>query len=391
MVFLFEIATEANKAIQLLEQKGYEAYLVGGCVRDYILKRPTNDYDITTNATPDEIKAVFCDFKVIETGIKHGTVTVLINNIPLEITTYRLDGDYKDNRHPEFVEFSKKLSDDLCRRDFTVNSLAYNGDIVDYFGGIDDINAKIIRCVGDPDRRFNEDGLRILRALRFASVLGFEIEDNTGLSIISNKHLIKNISAERIADELKKLLLGTNAFEIIKKYGVVFSEIFDGTDFTDRADSISKCPIDIAVRMSSFFLFDEDYKNHLSYLRLDNRLYGRCISAIGNYSYIIKPDKTDVKKFLRLYGVQALDDVLLLKQAEGTDVSFVREIFCSVIGNNECFAVSELNIKGDDLISLGLKNKEIGEKLNLLLDLVIEGKLDNDRDVLYKYIRENIQ
>ena len=187
-----KVSLEAKMVLELLENSGFEAFLVGGCVRDSLLNRPFSDYDVTTNASPSEVKKVFSDYRVIETGIKHGTVTVILNGLPVEITTYRIDGEYKDNRHPEEVRFSTKLEDDLCRRDFTVNALAYNSELIDLFGGVSDLKSRLIRCVGDPDVRFNEDGLRILRALRFSSVLGFEIENATACSVIRNRHLLKN-------------------------------------------------------------------------------------------------------------------------------------------------------------------------------------------------------
>jgi len=387
---LLEISYEARLALRLLEENGFEAYLVGGCVRDYILKRPFNDYDITTSATPDEVKKVFYKFRVIETGIKHGTVTVLIDSVPIEITTYRVDGDYKDNRHPETVEFSKKLSDDLCRRDFTVNALAYNKNIVDMFNGIDDLNKKLIRCVGDPDKRFNEDGLRIIRALRFASVLGFDIEEETGKSIIKNKHLLKNVSSERIFEELKKLLCGVNSKNIIEKYGVVFDELFNGKNFSKRAESIDNCPYDINVRTASLFLEDNFFREDLSMLRVDNKFYNRCINAINNYSCELNADKISVKKYLNRFGGQTLTDVLYLREAEGYDVFGIREIYQEIKANKECYLVSELDISGADLILLGYKDKQIGDALNLLLKLVIEEKLPNTREELYKYAKENL-
>ena len=182
-------------ASDLLKSNGFEAFLIGGSVRDYIMGLPIGDIDITTNATPQQVKSVFCDFRVIETGIKHGTVTVLIDNEPLEITTYRSEGAYSDNRHPDCVTFSQSLSDDVVRRDFTMNAIAYDfsDGFCDLVGGIKDINNQTIRCIGDAETRFREDALRILRALRFSSVLGFSIEKNTEEAIHKCKDLLKNI------------------------------------------------------------------------------------------------------------------------------------------------------------------------------------------------------
>ena len=181
-------------ALNMLKENGFEAYLIGGSVRDFIMELPIGDIDITTNATPNQVKEVFKDFRVIETGIKHGTVTVLVDNEPIEITTYRSETTYSDNRHPDSVSFSNSLEDDVIRRDFTMNAIAYNfqNGFCDYTGGIDDIKNKTIRCIGDAELRFREDALRILRALRFSSVLGFTIEEKTSLAIHKCKNLLKN-------------------------------------------------------------------------------------------------------------------------------------------------------------------------------------------------------
>ena len=200
-----EIPSEVLQALKLIESKGHEAYLVGGCVRDFIMKKKPYDFDITTSAKPNEVKEIFHLFTTFDQGIKHGTVGVKINKLVIEITTYRIDGEYLDARHPSDVKFTTFLIEDLKRRDFTINALALdkNYQIVDHFGGINDINNKIIKCVGDPNTRFNEDALRILRALRFASVLGFRIEEETSKAILDNYHLLEKVSIERIYSELK--------------------------------------------------------------------------------------------------------------------------------------------------------------------------------------------
>ena len=208
-----ELSKAAEKAIFMLEKAGFKAFAVGGCVRDFLLGKKPTDFDITASALPEETKAVFKNEPVIETGIKHGTVTVLMEGEPLEITTFRIDKNYSDNRHPKEVLFTRSLSEDLSRRDFTINALAFsqNTGIIDLFGGVSDLEHGIIRTVGNPDKRFGEDALRIMRALRFAAVLGFEIEEKTALSIKKNCALLKNISAERVFLELSKLLCGKDA------------------------------------------------------------------------------------------------------------------------------------------------------------------------------------
>ena len=211
----FKKASET--AVKMLKDCGFEAFLIGGSVRDYIMKMPIGDIDISTSATPTEVQKVFKDFRVIETGIKHGTVTVLIDNEPLEITTYRSESTYSDNRHPDSVSFSKKLSDDVIRRDFTMNGIAYDFDneFCDLVGGLQDIKNRTIRCIGNAETRFNEDALRILRAMRFSAVLGFEIETETKKAIHKCKDLLKNISAERIREEFTKLICGKNAYSVL--------------------------------------------------------------------------------------------------------------------------------------------------------------------------------
>ena len=204
---------KVKKIISMLEDSGFEAFAVGGCVRDSLLGKEPTDYDITTSALPEETKEVFKNEHIIETGIKHGTVTVLMESEPFEITTFRIDKDYLDNRRPEKVLFTRSLEEDLARRDFTINAMAYSEKtgLIDVFGGASDLEHGIIRTVGDANARFNEDALRIMRALRFSSVLGFEIEEKTAFSVFKNRKLLKNISAERIFSELKKLICGKDA------------------------------------------------------------------------------------------------------------------------------------------------------------------------------------
>ncbi|MBQ3562784.1 MAG: tRNA nucleotidyltransferase, partial [Clostridia bacterium] len=224
---MFNLPHQVDFALNKLIAAGYEAFIVGGCIRDILRQKAPSDYDITTSAEPEQTKAVFEGEKIIETGLKHGTVTLLKDGMPLEITTYRIDGAYADNRRPTSVQFTKSLTEDLARRDFTINAMAFSKKtgIVDPFGGEADLQNKIIRSVGDADRRFNEDALRLMRAIRFASVLGFKIEEKTKISIFKNKNLLKNISSERIAAELVKLLCGKNAKQIIIDYFEVLEVI----------------------------------------------------------------------------------------------------------------------------------------------------------------------
>ena len=224
-----QISSKAKIVINALADAGFSAYVVGGCVRDYFLGNQTSDTDITTSAKPCELEKILADknIKVVETGLKHGTVTAVIDKTPLEITTFRADGEYRDSRHPQSVEFVEDIEQDLKRRDFTVNAMAYNDErgLVDLFGGREDIENRIIRTVGEPDARFKEDALRIMRALRFSSVLGFEIEEKTKKSIFDNMYLLENISAERIFSELSKLLCGKNVLNVLNEFRQVIGVI----------------------------------------------------------------------------------------------------------------------------------------------------------------------
>ena len=206
----FNLPEFVKKALIRTNEAGEEAFIVGGCVRDILMGKTPHDWDITTSAKPEKTKEIFSSFKTVDTGLKHGTVLVLIDGEPLEITTYRIDGEYTDCRHPDSVSFTSDIENDLSRRDFTVNAMAYNDEkgLVDLFGGEDDIRNKIIRCVGDADKRFNEDALRIMRALRFSSTLGFTIESETKKAILKNRELLNNVAKERISTELLKLLCG---------------------------------------------------------------------------------------------------------------------------------------------------------------------------------------
>ena len=217
---MIKIPKDVQQVLNILKKNGFQAYVVGGCVRDSVMGRTPLDWDVTTNAMPDEIKKAFASFKTVDTGIQHGTVLIISGETPVETTTFRIDGSYSDNRHPDSVKFTPSLKEDLARRDFTINAMAYNEEegIIDCFGGIDDIKNKVIRCVGDPDKRFNEDALRILRAIRFSSVLGFGIEKETQESVIKNKNLLSNIAVERIDTELTKLLCGDNVFDVLDDY-----------------------------------------------------------------------------------------------------------------------------------------------------------------------------
>ena len=394
----FIVPEAVKQAMEIMKENGYESFIVGGSVRDFLMGKTPSDFDITTNATPEETKKCFSEFKVIETGIKHGTVTVLINHEPIEITTYRIDGKYTDNRHPESVEFTVNLEDDLSRRDFTVNALAYDGEkrIVDLFFGKEDLKNRIIRCVGEPDKRFSEDGLRILRALRFSSVLDFSIEKETEESIRRNKNLLKNISKERILTEISKLLCGINAKDVLLNFREVFEglipEVEKFTDYEKNVVALSKVAPLKEIRFSAFFSECKNPEKVLKALKSDNKTINKVKALTSGLKTEISDDKISIKKMLVTRDIDELLLVLELKRAFGEDeekCERIKKIIKEIEKNRECVKISELLITGTDIIELGeKKGKRVGEILTILLNNVIEGKIKNNREELILSARE---
>lgn len=433
------IPEQVDMILKRLEADGYEAFCVGGAVRDSIMGIAPGDWDITTSALPEETRKVFADFKTVDTGLKHGTLTVIIDHKPYEVTTYRIDGEYNDNRHPETVSFTRNLKDDLARRDFTVNAIAYNPrcGIVDHYGGQDDIYNSIIKTVGDPDRRFNEDGLRIMRALRFSSVLGFPIEKETADSVHRNKELLKNISAERINIELTKLLCGKNVFNILMEYSdvlsVVIPEIAPAVGFKQYGKkhaydvwehichTVDTIPDDRILRLTMLLhdlgkvpthklndKGDSTFKNHafvggemvreiLTRLKFDKKTINRVSFLVGNHDFEPPESKIDLKKHLKTKTPDDIRTLLTIKKSdrgalsesyrdisEGTALTlrWLKEIE----ENNECCRISDLAVNGNDLSERGITGEDIGKTLNELLDMVIEGKIPNTKTDLLTYL-----
>lgn len=433
------IPEQVDMILKRLEADGYEAFCVGGAVRDSIMGIAPGDWDITTSALPEETRKVFADFKTVDTGLKHGTLTVIIDHKPYEVTTYRIDGEYNDNRHPETVSFTRNLKDDLARRDFTVNAIAYNPrcGIVDHYGGQDDIYNSIIKTVGDPHKRFNEDGLRIMRALRFSSVLGFPIEKETADSIHRNKELLKNISAERINIELTKLLCGKNVFNILMEYSdvlsVVIPEIAPAVGFKQYGKkhaydvwehichTVDTIPDDRILRLTMLLhdlgkvpthklndKGDSTFKNHafvggemvreiLTRLKFDKKTITRVSFLVGNHDFEPPESKIDLKKHLKTKTPDDIRTLLTIKKSdrgalsesyrdisEGTALTlrWLKEIE----ENNECCRISDLSVNGNDLSERGITGENIGKTLNELLDMVIEGKISNTKTDLLTYL-----
>ena len=433
------IPNDVKIILERLKNAGFEAYCVGGAVRDSIMNVTPGDWDITTSALPHETKELFKDFRTVETGLKHGTLTVIIDKTPYEITTFRIDGEYGDNRHPEKVTFTNRIGDDLARRDFTVNALAYNEEhgLVDLYGGKDDIYTGIIRTVGDADIRFQEDGLRIMRALRFSATLGFEIQEKTKESIHKNKDLLKNISAERITVELTKLICGKNAFNILMEYPDVVSvfipEIAPAVNFTQYGKkhaydvwehichTVDTIPQNRILRLTMLLhdlgkvpthklneKGDSTFKNHatvggemakeiLTRLKFDKKTINRVSFLVGCHDFEPPETKTELKKHLKTKTPEDIKTLLVIKKSdrgalsesyrdisEGTaqTLKWLEEIEI----DNECCTIPQLAVNGKDLEKNGLKGEEIGTTLNKLLDAVIENKVENTKADLLTYI-----
>ena len=394
------IPKEVDKALNILHGNGFEAYIVGGCVRDSILGLHPSDWDITTSAKPNEISRCFRGYRTIETGIKHGTLTIIVDKMQIEITTYRIDGEYSDHRRPDKVSFTDNIKLDLMRRDFTINALAYNkNEIIDLFGGIDDIRNKIVKCVGNPDERFNEDGLRILRALRFASVLNFDIEKNTSESIHRNKNLLNNISGERINTEFNKLLMGSNFRKIIVDYRNII-EIFIPNLNTLSCEEM-ECRLNAMKELNSIILrltlllYKAEAPNKiLMSLKYDNKTIDTVKLLSSGIDEKIYSEPVNIKRWLYKINYENLYNLIKIKKAlfksECKDLINSEKIMNEIIETNQCYSLKTLEIGGQDLIAAGIPEGEnIGRILNKILDDVIEGKLKNERNVLLNYINEN--
>lgn len=438
-----DMPKNVDTAINLLQSAGFEAYAVGGCVRDSLLGKIPNDWDITTSAKPEDMKSVFADFHCIDTGIKHGTVTVVIDGEPLEITTFRLDGEYEDNRHPKSVTFTSDLGADLGRRDFTVNAMAYSKmtGTVDLFGGQNDLKNKIIRCVGDPDRRFNEDALRILRALRFASALDFEIEEKTAQSLLKNRALLGNISEERIAKELLKLVCGKGAKRILTDFAPVLFEILPELQpmYKNSHDNPHHCydiyehtliaveSIDPEPTLRFAMLlhdcgkpavkkFDENGVAHfyghqrisaeisaqiLARLKVSNKFRDEILFLVSNHDRWELYENTEkMPRYLSKFG---LDGVLKLLKVMRADVlaqspeyryrldqiADAEEIAKNLAAQKPCLSLSELQINGRTLMDIGIpQGRKLGAVLAQLLDEVIDGVTKNTQEALTTRARE---
>ena len=386
--------SEGSKlVINTLNNAGFEAYAVGGCVRDAIINIQITDWDITTAATPNEVKEVFSDKKIIDTGIQHGTVTLLICNESIEITTFRMDNDYEDHRRPSKVKYSKTLEEDLERRDFTMNALAYHPEkgIVDLFGGAVDIENKVIKCVGDPNKRFEEDSLRILRAIRFVSKLGFEIEKNTKEALFEKKELLSFLSKERITKELLETLNGKNVSTALVDYKDIWKVAVDNID---KAITAEVCFDDLMpdeiLRLSRLLLplCEEKLLVVLQSLRLSRQQEKR-IKQIHSYQNVeFNADSKQLKHLMSKVSFELFDDLVELF---ADNKEMIKKMKAEVVNENQCFQTSMLDVSGIDLQNLGLVPSEVGKTLELMVSEVIEENLVNEKEVLLSYARGIIE
>lgn len=380
--------------IDTLYKAGYEAYVVGGAVRNSLLSKTVDDYDITTSASPDEVKEVFKNLRLIETGIKHGTVTVMHEGVPYEVTTYRVDGEYGDNRHPESVAFTRRLEDDLARRDFTVNAMCYNDreGLVDLYGGKGDLENKIIRTVGDPTARFSEDALRILRALRFASVLNFRIDEDTASAIRELYHLLANVSNERVLVEIKKLLSGDGAHRILGEYAEVIRFVFPELQGVTLPPEERFRKVDWQTRLGCVFIMNSECPSQaidkaLRRLRSDNKTRTLLSSAI-DANFTVKFDTVgSILHGLMQFGEECMtlcaniSDLISTKQG-------AREALARVLSANPIYRIRDLAINGEDVQALGYRGTEIGVALERALLAVIDGRCKNSHDELLHHLKK---
>jgi len=377
----------AEYIIKKLNENGFNAYMVGGCVRDTLMGLIPYDYDITTNALPDDIINIFD--KTFLTGKKHGTVTVVYNNINYEVTTFRIDGEYINNRKPQNVTFTTSLSDDLKRRDFTINAIAYNKvcGYIDMFDGISDIKNKIIRTVLNPYERFTEDALRILRGIRFSVKFSFEIEKETFDAMKELYHLIKNISVERITSELERMFEIDPYTSVKLLNDINFFSLFNIKITDKKLDQLKKLEKKNFINTLTLIIYDNpDFSEILNILKCSNNTKSTIKALIEGINCEFK-DKASVKKFLNKYDVDFYT-VAEISQIIGKDMSKAVLWYEEIIKNNECYKLKDLKINGTDLIKLGKDQKNIGKILNVILDMVIENNELNTYENILKKIKD---
>lgn len=432
----------AQNIIDTLEASGYEAYVVGGCVRDSLLGIVPHDWDICTSAVPSEIESCFEDRRIVETGLQHGTVTIIEDGVSYEVTTFRIDGKYSDSRHPDKVTYTKDIDSDLSRRDFTFNAMAYNERVglIDHFGGAFDLIRGEISCVGNANDRFKEDALRIMRALRFASTYGFTISERTNEAIHINKKLLNNIAAERIREELCKIVMGKGVLGVLLNYSDIIATIIPEiepcigfqqnnpyhqyTVYDHIAHAVSNYSGDDQSVKLALLLHDigkplcytEDEKGGHFYghgvychdvaekvmerLRFDNRTSDEVLTLVLYHDAIIEPTTKVIKRWLNKIGPQRFCQLMdvrmadILAHTKGTQASrvdkcnMVKSVLEQVIEEEQCFSISDLAINGHNIMDLGVpEGKRVGEILKKLLDAVIAEDIENEHTALVEYAK----
>jgi len=436
-----DIPAPISKVLEIMDRAGHKSWLVGGCVRDSVMGVEPHDYDLTTSATPDQTIAAFKGYHVIETGLQHGTVTVVIDGEPVEITTFRTEGEYLDNRHPSNVSFTRRIEDDLQRRDFTINAMAYRPDegLLDLFGGQEDIRRGIISCVGDPVQRFNEDGLRILRALRFASRLGFALEEKTAQAAFDLAPLLHGISVERVFSELKGIVCGKGAGKIVHRYAEILLPVLpelsgiigfhqnskyhccDVLEHTCRAidssvpDTIVRLALllhDIGKPDACFTGEDgfDHYHGHetvsakmadeiLLRLRSDNHTRNTVVKLIESHDCDVTPSMRKARHILRDFTFEEAKLLLEVKKGDRlahaeeyrdiSDILALEELLAQAKEQELCFSLRDLAVNGYDMLGIGVKPGHImGCVLNDLLNMVINEEIPNEKDALLERARQ---
>ncbi|MFI3243659.1 MAG: HD domain-containing protein [Akkermansia sp.] len=443
MSVCINVPAHAKVVLDLLEAAGFEAYVVGGCVRDSLLGLTPLDWDVCTKASPQESLRVFADYHCIKTGLQHGTITVMVNKQPVEVTTYRLDGTYSDNRHPDAVQFVSDLREDLARRDFTVNAMAYSPTrgLVDCFNGQQDLQARLIRCVGVATERFEEDGLRIMRALRFASRFGFALDAETTKAIRSGRELLLNVSVERIYKELKGVLVGSGARSMMMYFPEVFRiilpELEPMIDFEPHnkhhayalwehtAHAVAAIPADDVLRLAALFhdcgkpatyqvaLNDEgSYIGHahegyliaqkaLRRLKSDNASMDAVTTLVANHMAVLPTRRAGMRHLIGRLGLPALKQLFQLKRASLKaqqssnypdrlqEITIAEDLMEEVLALPACYTIKDLAITGNDLIAMGMKpGPDMKRVLDMLLLRVQDEALNNDLESLRQLAKD---
>ncbi len=384
----FQLPAYVLTVLEQLNKNGFEAYVVGGCVRDMLLGLVPGDFDVCTGATPEEIQTCFADYRTIPTGIKHGTVTVISGGHPVEITTYRVDGTYSDSRHPDGVRFTSSLQEDLARRDFTVNAMAYHPErgLVDLYGGREDLKQGVIRCVGDPMLRLSEDALRILRGLRFASTLEFSLEPSlvSAMEILCNT--LQKVAMERVFVEFTKLLCGKGVSLVLKEYAHILSPLFALNK--QNISLLYQVPAMPMFRYAVLLKHHPDVKGFMQQLKASNELTAQIEPLVFLQTQMPPNTLFETRKWVFRYGMKCVETMIILFQANDVDSTLFEEYVSMIQHQNLCCSLKELAVNGKDLMAMGLpKGEELGKVLNTLLFSVMEGTVENNKEALLAFAK----